>query len=474
MMRRRHHRKLSEPTGVSPRSNALARPTGGLRTAALMLLCVLMACVMGLDNAKAQVLAGPWVTASQERIDKLRKADLRVLVLDAKGVPVKGASVKVTQRGDAFAWGVALPPSSLSRDDDDKAVRDEGKATDSLTLPAMDGPVWRCFNALDLDPVSQWAKVQPEADKHDTGALKRLVDEATKRGLQLRWGGVMSADLARQPAWIAQADTATLRAAMTDHLRQVTRDFGRDCPQFEPLTQTLDQPAMLDKLGLATLRKLHQQARVAAPAASLGIRIDDAFHGERLREAVRHIAALREAFVPIDHVALEVRLSGTIVEAPLTRGLDWIGELNLPVVIVGLQVSGPSEAAAAINLETVLRVFYAHPSVKGVYLADVTAPPLADANAALLDAEGQPTSGGKVVEGLLRDVWWTDTSAPTDDLGNIHLRIFTGLYDLKATLPDGSVATTQARLTARGGGDENMVVMQVEATVTEASIESLR
>jgi hypothetical protein len=61
----------------------------------------------------------PWRKAAQERIDKLRKGDLRVLVLDAAGKPVPGAQVKVEMTRHAFRFGSAVAADWLIGDSPD-------------------------------------------------------------------------------------------------------------------------------------------------------------------------------------------------------------------------------------------------------------------------------------------------------------------------------------------------------------------
>jgi len=55
----------------------------------------------------------PWRKAAQARIEKLRKSDLRLAVVDAAGKPIPRANVAVRMRRHAFAFGSAVAADTL-------------------------------------------------------------------------------------------------------------------------------------------------------------------------------------------------------------------------------------------------------------------------------------------------------------------------------------------------------------------------
>jgi hypothetical protein len=68
----------------------------------------------------------PWRKEAAERIEKYRKGDLKIKVVDAKGKPVSQAEVAVRMKRNAFNWGTATSSQRLldEKDSDSKIYRD--------------------------------------------------------------------------------------------------------------------------------------------------------------------------------------------------------------------------------------------------------------------------------------------------------------------------------------------------------------
>jgi len=163
-------------------------------------------------------------------------------------------------------------------------------------------------------------------------------------------------------------------------------------------------------------------------------------------------------FVGFDAVAIEARFNGAVMQAPIERTLQWIRQIDKPVDITQLEVAGPSEMAAAINLETVLRVLFAEPTVRGIWFAGVTAEQCAEASAALVTPDGKPTASGDIADRLIRDLWWSDLIVATDELGNARARVFAGTYHISANTGENEVAQTS--VLAPMDSTERTVVIQ--------------
>ena len=137
---------------------------------------VRMACCLGLllgcgGPVLAQLLAGPWLVVSEKKIDAARKTDLRVIVLDAAGHPVSGASVRIEQTRRAFHVGLVLPETGWP---------EQGLGAGTHT------EFWRCFNAISLERLTDWPGLQPdpgsELDPGRLSLIEKVLDKAGPRG----------------------------------------------------------------------------------------------------------------------------------------------------------------------------------------------------------------------------------------------------------------------------------------------------
>lgn len=404
--------------------------------------------------ARAQVLKAVWVDESQERIDEIRKAPLRVLVLDQQGNHVADCPVRIEQTRHAFPFGVRLSPAALA------------------AAPAAEkfdeAPLWRSFNAVSLDAFTHWPLIQAGKDQWDFDALEKALRFAEDRGMTARWGGVISADAGRLPRWAAALRGEELRLAVEAHTRKVIQRYARRVSDFDLIGQTLDHRDLENQLGLPAIRRLHQLAEAdglhrphGKSRCLIGLPIDDAFTGSRLSAALRHLVAVREAFVPIDAVSIEIRLSGSIVEAPVTRSVKFLGEPGVPVIVSGLEVAGPTPAAAAINLETALRALFSQPGIRAIYFAGLREADLHDPQAALIDEQGRPNAAGQLADAMIRRLWWSDDTIKTDELGNVRHRVFAGGYRIRAALPGGAEGDAmEAEVFLPPGSREKLIVLQ--------------
>jgi GH35 family endo-1,4-beta-xylanase len=389
---------------------------------------VLLACGVAV-SAEAQMLDAPWVARADQRMVQSRQADVRVIVLGRDDKPVSGATVRFRMVQHAFPFGVRLNPAEFRDGAQPPAARD-----------AM--PVWRCFNAASLDLATAWVVTQPHQGQWDFLVIDDMISWADGRGMRLRWGALTSADPGRVPQWLLRLHGADMEAALRDHVRTVMVRFGHRVDQFDVHTDQFDHNLVSARLGQTMVRRLHEYAKASAPDAATCLRFEDGLSGERLNTMVQQVTTMRQDFVPFDLVAVDQRFGGMIVQGPLQRGLESLGNLGVGVVVTNLEVGGPTPAAAAINLETVLRTLMAERAVRGIWFAGVRGDEFADPNAALLDDEGNPTPAGQVLDGLVRQRWWTDVEAQADELGNVRLHVFAGVYHLSAQTPSGLAETT--------------------------------
>ncbi len=375
-------------------------------------------------SAEAQLLQADWIDENNRRIADARQTAVRVIVLDEKGVAQAGVPVQIQQISRDLPIGFTIG-------------RDGFEGLD------LDQPVWRVFNAVALDRVTRWAITQPTPDvREDLTPAMWIVDEAQRRGMTVRWGGIVSADPAQNPDWLLGLTDRLLEQLLDLHVAEVLEDFGPRVGQFDIYTDNLSHRFIEDRLGHAMVRRLYERSKAIAPHAAMCMRFNDSLTGQRLPAMVRAVTAMREDFIPADLIAIEQRIEGKVNRTPLRRALEWIGRLGMGVVLVDLEVGGGSDAAAAVNLETLFRVVMADPNVQGVWMGPIHAGDVTDPAAALLDADGRPTALGELFDRLFTELWRTDELLKTDELGNAQTPVFAGAHQITALLPDGRAIET--------------------------------
>jgi hypothetical protein len=215
---------------------------------------------------------------------------------------------------------------------------------------------------------------------------------------------------------------------------------------------TLVEPAA------AADRMLFARARRLSPGSQLLVRFEEALDLNASRETLRQGIAMRHGVVDHDGISITWASDDPPHQPALDRALERLHALDQPIHVTSLEVGGSAPVSAAIGLETVLRMLFAEPSVTAIYLAGVTSRDADQPHAALLETDGGLTPAGLATLGLFGDVWWTDETAVTDDLGNASVRAFLGLHEVTAELADGT--ELRMDLTLRAGDEPELVVLQ--------------
>ncbi|MCC7192824.1 MAG: endo-1,4-beta-xylanase [Phycisphaeraceae bacterium] len=396
----------------------------------------------------AQVLQGQWVDDANVQIDKIRKSNMRLIVVDSAGKPVRDAKLDVTQVSHAFQWGVKLDPTWIK---------------DGVVNLKQDAPVYRCFNGVSLEAMTAWPKAEPSPGEWNADQLRKTIGEIKRLGLAVRWGPVLSNDAGRLPDWVNKLDPAAMVLACQTHVQRVSTEFGDEMESLCVIGCAVGQDIFTERIGSPIYGRLYEAARTKSPHARLSMYFADGLSPQRTQAVVRMATDLRDQFIPLDEVDLEVRLSGTLVQAPVARSLKWVADAGLESQLVNVEVAGESPTSAAINLETLLLTAFASPGVNGIWFAGLTGDSFTNPEAALIDATGNVTSAGRLLDQLVHTKWRTVSTIATDALGNARLRGFAGAYRAVAHFPDGTTATTNFWLPPK----ENERVVLIQALATE-------
>lgn len=412
----------------------------------LFLLLSIFVCV---GPAAGQVLQGQWVDEAEASIEKHRKTDLRLIVLDAQGNPASGVEVHLKQVGHDFRIGCIF---------DDRVV---------MGMDLGD-PVMRVFNTLSMRPLTRWDILEPAPDDvRDLDRLDTALAAVSTAGRTILWGPLVSADPGRNPDWLARQSGADVVRSVTEHAGVVMTVFGKRIEGCDVYADALDHD-LLEKVAggsPAAIRELYQHVQFLAPNVRMGLRFRDGLSPGRDGELVQRVLDLDRQVVPFDTVTVEQRFDRTVQPRNLKRALERLATIGKPVTLAELEVAGATPVAAAINLETVLRLAFAESGIEGIMMKSVRPQQGLAKNAELLDANGDPTASGKLVQNLFGKLWLTDTTKTTDDLGNVYTRVFAGRYHLTVVMPgEGGPDARPRRVTTKvhipKADREQVVVLQ--------------
>ena len=404
-------------------------------------LAISMLC-SGSNNA--QILQGDWVDQSQAAIEEHRKTDVTVIVLDQNDRAVQGATVRLVQQRHDFEVGLTLPVDRMP------------------PKKAGDLPVYRSINAIALDRYTNWAEASEAAPRDQAKRLKAWAEAIDP--IHSHFGRVISADPAKNHDRMSLLEPAELRDAVNARIDLATIYEPRP-DRYDLYADLLSQDMIERKLGQGMLPRMFERAASRRPDARFGVRVRNAIALQSGRAFAAAIQKMEVRQVRFDHITIEQSFPGPIQPKSLQRMFEeYISPLPVSVSLANLEISGPTPVAAAIKIETLLRLAFAEPNVTGISFAGLQEQDLVEPNAALLDKSGKPTASGEALDALFTKLWHSDESGVTDERGNAEARVFTGWYTLTAKLPDGTVIESQAYIPK----DERSKLIVLQVTAAEA------
>lgn len=382
------------------------------------------------------------------RIDKVRKGDLQVSILDANGKPVPNARVEVRMKRHAFLFGCnifMLDPASA--DPIQKRYQDRFTALfNYATLPFY------------------WAGFEPVKGRPDYARLEAMArwcrdHNLVTKGHTLVWHETW-------PTW-APADPDEARSLIQQRISDLVVRY-RDLVTYWDVQNEANNSADYPKTGVGAWVKRDGPAEVVATTLAWARKADqhhstlvyNDFNTGQSNEALLELLKRRDALP--DVVGIQSHMHGgpwsetqlwsvatrfsafhrpvhftetTVLSGPV-RPVDYS---NPPT---GWETTPEDEAKQADYVARLYTILFSHPGVQAITwwdFADRSA--WLNAPAGLLRKDLSPKPAYERLLALVRHDWWTDAQGTSGGEGTYKLRAFYGDYEITATDPQGRTAT---------------------------------
>ena len=368
-------------------------------------------------------LDASWRSEAERRIDRHRKADFQVTVVDAAGAPVVGVPVHVRLDRSAFDFGTAVKAKWILQEGSE-AERYREKIKSHFNLAVIENSLkWQQWDA------------HPSKQIQAIDALQWLADnDIPARGHVMVWPGYRYL-----PSWIKglEAQPKALRGAIDSHIREVgyaARGLVRD---WDVLNEIYDNRDLTNALGDEEMLHWFKMARHVAPDAKryyndYAALVRGGFHTGHKDHFEKTLRYLIDNKAPIDGIGIQGHF-GSLLTPPkrLYSELDRWAALGKGILITEFDVTVPGEQLRADFTRDFLTVCFSHPAVTGVVTWGFWAGAQWRPESAFFDKDWQPTPMGKEWVRLTNE-WRTDEKAVTDAKGQVKLRAFLGDYSIIA------------------------------------------
>lgn len=366
-----------------------------------------------------------WREAALARIEKIRKGDLRIHVVDADGRPAKGAAVKVEQTRQAFQFGSALQFSRLVHDTPENLRYQE--------------KVLELFNAASPENDLKWvtwagdwgADFSPE---QSVAGLRWLrAHDFHTRGHVLVWPGWKNL-----PAFVQKLrgtpEEKAIAGIVEKHIREMTRATRGLVDEWDVLNEPFSNHDLMDIFGDGIMADWFKIAREELPTTPLFLNdfsnhdlTTDADHVAHFEKTIRR---LRADGAPLDGLGLQAHFDGKPNDPEnILAVLDrYWGEFKLPVRVTEFDVWTFDEELQADFTRDFLILAFSHPSVEGVQLWGFWESAHWRPSAAMYRADWSEKPNAAVYRDLVLKQWRTRLNGQTGDDGEYAARGFFGDY----------------------------------------------
>jgi len=375
----------------------------------------------------------PWRKTAAERIERYRKGDFVITVVDGAGNPVAGADVHVQMKRHAFGFGSFIESTVLADTPDGQKYREWTlKLFNRATAPIY----WADWG---------WANEKVRVQYH--GIAQWLEDNGlATRGHVLIYPGWRFMPVA---ARALEKDPPALRQRLLDHIAEVVQatskyafdeyDVTNELRQLHELTDILGYEGVVE--WFRTARKYNTTAKLAINENTIvengGKTPAEQAHFEKM------IQLLLDANVGPDVIGIQGHFGDSLTPPDrVVEILDRFAKYGKPIHITEFDIEIRDELAQGDYMRDFMTAAFSHPAVEAFTQWGFWEGRHWKPQCAMIRRDWTLKPNGRSYMDLVLKQWWTDEKGKTAADGTFALRGFLGDYEITASSADRNVTTS--------------------------------
>lgn len=390
-----------------------------------------------------------WREDALARIEEIRTAPVSILVLDAKGRPVKNAGIELQMTKSDFLWGTAVNERYTAGDD---SISDIYRSR-----------LKELFNAATVENGFKsggwfWA------DDRKVQTLKAFdwLEENgfRQRGHNLVWPGWKFNP--RSTRYVAEHESPAvfdrlIKAQMHERIAFTKgRVYGWDV-----VNEYMHEKDFFKHLPTSVMVDWFRLAKELDPDAELYINeyamLNCVQSPENILEYCDTIRALKSKGAPIDAIGIQGHVGRQPRDPEMViSDLDLLVLMGMPVQITEFDINTPDEDLQADYLRDFLIAVYSHPVITGVTLWGFWEGAHWKKDAAFYRLDWTPKKADSVWRSLVKGEWFTHRNGKTGRKGRFDTRGHFGDYRLTVSFK-GQVKELGFHL----GKDNDTIIVQL-------------
>ncbi len=403
-----------------------------------------------------------WRNKALHRIRQIRQAELKVhVVRGGQAVPEVAVTVRQKRRDFLFGAETCAPvfgepfgerPEFAELTEKLAGVKDKlGRYRSWLLTPNL-------FNMVSFDQALSWP-----ASVAWKGLIEPdMLNPFLEKDMLVRGHSLYCPAFRFAPPACRGMGKAELRQALLTSISERVGNYRDKVSQWDVVHAPLTYEEIYDLIGEQSLVDAFKTARANDPTVKLAFSDDKALLAlslDHMEEMLSLVKWMRSNGAEIQILVLNAGMmrpyvAPQIIEARLNRIFQDTG---LPIMITALGVDASKENLQAERLSDLLTLFFSHPGVVGVGLAETWEALATVPGSALFRRNFVIKPAGKQVETLLTKQWWTEIAVRTDVHGLATVSGFLGDYEVIVEAGDHQVSR---QVTLDKGGSEFAIDLQ--------------
>lgn len=396
----------------------------------------------------------PWRKAAAERIERYRKGDLVVKVLDSRGRPIPGAQVDIQMLRHAFRFGsVATQDMLLEKGPEGEKYRETLVANfNSVTLHRFYDYIWNDENnarrtQTNLPLVISWLRNK----------------KMSLHGHVLVWNLGPGGRRSLQPIIKDEA-----RTRVEAHFKKTIAkpEFHEPIETWDVLNEPAENSEVYDSLGPESAVRWFEEAHRLAPKATLVLnetRLCTSTRRKEWPDVVNKTEALvkylKEHKAPVHALGIQShqQLSDLTPIPRVLETLDRLSQLEVELMVTEFDIIKPSEDSRvqralrrlqpgtndpqldeqeqleADYLRDYLTACFSQPRMKEFTMWGFWDGDHWLRHSPLYEQNWSPKKGQKIWKMLTQETWWSSLESETNSKGISQSRVFLGDYEVEVS-----------------------------------------
>nr|WP_228530729.1 MULTISPECIES: endo-1,4-beta-xylanase [Myxococcaceae] len=361
---------------------------------------------------------GDWRPAALSRIERIRKGELNVRVLDRRGKPVPGASVELKQLRHRFHFGTAVVARRLL-----------GSDPDSVRYRAE---IERLFNTIVFENEMKWERASPA----QLAEVQQAVAWARKRGFDIRGHTLVWGDYAHSPG-VRGLSKEQGRQRVEQRVQGAVAAMKGQVYIWDVVNEAVGSTELWEDLGWSLFPETFRIARRADPAAQLcynEANLANQSLGERpLAVATERVRALIASGAPLDVIGDQAHMSLPLTPIRSVLSIwDGLASFQRPLEVTEFDVAVEDDLLHASYVRDFLTAAFSHPALQGFTLWGFWEGQhwLATKGGAMFRRDWSKRPAQDAYEQLVLGAWWSREHRSTAADGVARMRVFYGTHEL--------------------------------------------